>query len=227
LKAGFDYFQGYFFRRPEVLRAREIPASQVNYLRMLQAVAREEIDIRQLEGIIKGEASVLYRLLRYLNSPMFGMRNEIHSIRYALAILGEHEIRRWIRLVALVSGQQKTSDLVLSALVRARFCEQLSRKVPRTQSDLFLVGMVSMMDAILDVPMSEVLEKIAIDQDTKCVLSGNGGKLQPLYELMLAQEAGNWTTAQTFATKSRVSESELGEMWWQARQWARRVSSGK
>ncbi len=71
----------------------------------------------------------MYRLLRYLNSPMFGMRNEIHSIRHALAILGEREIRRWIRLVALVSaGQQKTSDLVFSALVRARFCEQLSRK---------------------------------------------------------------------------------------------------
>ena len=220
LKDGFDYFQGYFFR--------EIPANQVNYLRMLQAVAREEIDIRQLEGIIKGEASVLYRLLRYLNSPMFGMRNEIHSIRHALAILGEREIRRWIRLVALVSaGQQKTSDLVLSALVRAHFCEQISRKIPRTQSDLFLVGMVSTMDAILDVPMSEVLEKIAIDQDTKCVLSGNGGKLEPVYELMLAQEAGKWASAQTFATKLRVSESELGEMWWQALQWARQVSSGK
>jgi c-di-GMP-related signal transduction protein len=227
LKAGFDYFQGYFFRRPEVLKAREIPTNQVNYLRMLQAVSREEIDIRELEGIIRTEASVLYRLLRYLNSPMFGMRNEIHSIRHALAILGEREIRRWIRLVALVSaGQQKTSDLVLSALVRAYFCEQLARKLPRTQSDLFLVGMVSMMDAILDVPMSEVVEKIAIDQDTKCVLLGNGGKLQPMYEMMLAQEAGNWTKAQTFATQLRVSESELGEMWWQSMHWARQVSSG-
>jgi len=153
LKAGFAYFQGYFFRRPEVLKAREIPTNQLNYLRMLQAVSREEIDIRELEGIIKTEASVLYRLLRYLNSPLFGMRNEIHSIRHALAILGEREIRRWIRAVALVSaGQQKTSNLVLSALVRAYFCEQLARKLLRMQSDLFLVGMVSMMDAILDCP---------------------------------------------------------------------------
>ena len=84
-----------------------------------------------------------------------------------------------------------------------------------------------MMDAILDVPMSEVLEKIAIDRDTQCVLSGNGGKLEPVYELMLAQEAGKWASAQTFATKLRVSESELGEMWWQALQWAPQVSSGK
>jgi c-di-GMP-related signal transduction protein len=227
LETGFNYFQGFFFRRPEVLKAREIPTNQVNYLRMLQAVSREEIDIRQLEAIIKTEASVLYRLLRYLNSPLFGMRNEIHSIRHALAILGEREIRRWIRLVALVSaGQQKTSDLVLSALVRARFCELISKKIPRTQSDLFLVGMVSMMDAILDIPMSEVLEKISLDQDTRSVLLGNGGKLQPVYELMLAQEAGKWSTAQGFASQLRVSESELGEMWWQAMQWARQVSSG-
>ena len=228
LKAGFDSFQGYFFRRPEVLKAREIPTNQVNYLRMLQAVSRAEIDIRGLESIIKMEASVLYRLLCYLNSPLFGMRNEIHSIRHALAILDEREIRRWIWLVALVSaGQQKTSDLVLSALVRARFCEQLSRKIPRTQSDLFLVGMVSMMDAILNIPMTEVVEKIAIDHDTKCVLLGQAARLQTIYELMLAQEAGNWTSAQSFANQLRVSESELGELWWQAMQWARHVSSGK
>jgi c-di-GMP-related signal transduction protein len=228
LNDGFVFFQGYFFRRPEVLRAREIPANQVNYLRMLQAVSLEEVDIRELEKLIKTETSVLYRLLRYLNSPVFGMRNEIHSIRHALAILGEREIRRWIRLVALVSaGQLKTSDLVLSALVRARFCELLSRKISRTQSDLFLVGMLSMMDAILDIPMAEVLQKIAIDSDTKSVLSGNGGRLQPVYDLMLAQEAGNWAKAQASATALRVSESEVGEIWWQAMQWARQVSTGK
>jgi c-di-GMP-related signal transduction protein len=129
LKAGFTYFQGYFFRRPEVMRTGEITANQVNYLRMLKAVSHEEVDIRELEALIKSEASVLYRLLRYLNSPMFGMRNEIHSIRHALAILGEPEIRRWIRLVTLVSaGQLETSDLVLSALVRARFCELIARR---------------------------------------------------------------------------------------------------
>jgi c-di-GMP-related signal transduction protein len=92
---GFVYFQGYFFRRPEVVRAREIPTNRVNYLRMLAAVSKDELDLRELEMLIKTEASILYRLLRYLNSPIFGMRNEIHSIRHALAILGEREVRRW------------------------------------------------------------------------------------------------------------------------------------
>jgi c-di-GMP-related signal transduction protein len=211
LQAGFVYIQGYFFRRPEVLKAGEIPANQVNYLRMLKAVSREEIDIREVENLIKSEASVLYRLLRYLNSPMYGMRNEIHSIRHTLAILGEREIRRWIRLVALVSaGEVKTSDPGVIGSGAGRFCELLSMRIPRTQSDLFLVGMVSMMDAILDIPMAEVLDKIAIDQDTKCVLSGHGGRLQPVYELMLAQEAGDWGKAKTSATRLRVGESEVG-----------------
>jgi c-di-GMP-related signal transduction protein len=101
---GYVYFQGYFFRRPEVLRAREIPTNRANYLRMLAAVSEDEMDLRELEQIIKVEAAVLYRLLRYLNSPIFGMRNEIHSIRHALTLLGEREIRRWIRLVTLVSA---------------------------------------------------------------------------------------------------------------------------
>ena len=154
------------------------------------------------------------------------MRNEIHSIRHALALLGEREIRRWIRLVTLVSaGQDKPSDLVLSALVRARFCELVSMKIPRSQSDLFLVGMVSMMDAILEIPMDEILSKIALDKDTKMVLSGGGGHLKPVYDLMIAQESGKWEAAKQAADQLRISESENGEMWWQAMQWGRQVST--
>ena len=225
---GVRLLSGIFFPASEVLKAREIPTNRVNYLRMLAAVSKDELDLKELEQIIKTEASVLYRLLRYLNSPLFGMRNEIHSIRHALAILGERETRRWIRLVTLVSaGQQKSSDLVLSALVRARFCELVATKIPRTQSDLFLVGMVSMMDAILEIPMDEILEKIALDKETKCVLSGRGGRLQPVYDLMLAQEAGKWQAAKQSADQLRIHESEAGELWWQAMQWGRQVSSSE
>jgi c-di-GMP-related signal transduction protein len=129
-QAGFVYFQGYFFRRPEILTAHEIPANRLNYLRMLAAVSQPELDVRAIENLVKGEASLCYRLLRYLNSAAFGFASEIHSVRHALSILGEKEVRRWIRLVAsLGAGQDKSSDLVLAALVRARFCELLSPKV--------------------------------------------------------------------------------------------------
>ena len=109
---------------------------------------------------VKAEASVCYRLLRYLNSPMFGFQSEIHSIRHALSILGERDVRRWVRLVAAVgAGQEKTSDLVLSALVRGRFGELLSPRVAHGESDLFLMGLLSLIDAMMEMPMRTCWKK--------------------------------------------------------------------
>jgi c-di-GMP-related signal transduction protein len=226
-KAGFLYFQGYFFRRPEILTAHEIPANQLNYLRMLAAVSQAELDVREIENLVKGEASLCYRLLRYLNSAAFGFANEIHSVRHALSILGEREVRRWIRLVAtLGAGQGKSSELVLSAMVRARFCELVSPKIPHGDSDLFLMGMLSIMDVILEIPMSQMLDNIPIDQESKAVLLGGASRLRPFYQLMLAQESGEWKTASELAVQLHLAESEVAECYWQAMQWAREVSSG-
>jgi EAL and modified HD-GYP domain-containing signal transduction protein len=97
--AGFVYFQGYFFQKPELLQAREVPANRLNYVRLLQAVSQPQLELRELEGLIKHEASICYRLLRYLNSAAFGIQNEVHAIRHALTLLGEREVRRWIRLI--------------------------------------------------------------------------------------------------------------------------------
>jgi c-di-GMP-related signal transduction protein len=226
-KAGFMYFQGYFFRRPELMQAREIPANRVNYLRLLQALSRPELEPRELEDAIKGEASLCYRLLRYLNSAAFGFRTEIKSIRHALAILGEREVRRWLRLVATLSAaQNKPSDLVLSALVRARFCELLAPQVKHGESDLFLVGLLSLMDAILELPMGVVLEGISVDSETKTVLLGQGGLLSPAYQLMLAQEAGDWQGVANANRQLHLPESFVADCHWQAMQWAREVTGG-
>ncbi|MGH9499980.1 MAG: EAL and HDOD domain-containing protein [Terriglobales bacterium] len=226
-KAGFSYFQGYFFRRPELMQAREIPANRVNYLRLLQALSRPELEPRELEDAIKGEASLCYRLLRYLNSAAFGFRTEIKSIRHALAILGEREVRRWLRLVATLSaGQNKPSDLVLSALVRARFSELLAPQVKHGESDLFLVGLLSLMDAILELPMGVVLEGISVDSETKTVLLGQPSLLSPVYQLMLAQEAGDWQGVNNANGQLHLPESFVSECHWKAMQWAREVTGG-
>ncbi len=226
-KAGFIYFQGYFFRRPEILTAHEIPANRINYLRMLKAVSQPNLDVREIENLVKGEASLCYRLLRYLNSAAFGFANEIHSVRHALAILGEREVRRWIRLVAtLGAGQGKTSELVLSAMVRARFCELMSPKIAHGDSDLFLMGLLSMMDVILEIPMSQVLDNVPIDQETKSVLLGGASRLRPFYQLMLAQESGEWQMAGELVGQLQLVESDVAACYWQAMQWAREVSGG-
>ncbi len=225
---GFVYFQGYFFRRPEMMNTRDMPANRMNYLRMLQEVSRPDLDLGELEKLIKAEASVCYRLLRYLNSAMFAFQSEIHSVRHALSILGERDVRRWVRLVAAVgAGQEKTSDLVLSALVRGRFGELLAERVKHGESDLFLLGLLSLIDAMMEMPMQEVLEKIPLDRATKAVLLGQPSELRPVYQLMLAHESGEWAAAEELSKNLHVDTEEVALLYWQAQQWAREVSSGE
>ena len=226
-KSGFVYFQGYFFRRPEILTCREIPANQLNYVRMLTAVSQRELNVREIENLVKSEAALCYRLLRYLNSAAFGLSAEIRSVQHALAILGEREVRRWIRLVAtLGAGQGKPSDLVLAALVRARFCELLSPNVAHGDSDLFLMGMLSLMDIMLEIPMSQVLDNVPIDRESKAALLGGPSRLRPFFQLMLAQEAGEWKTVSDLSRELHLNETEVATLHWQAMQWAREVTAG-
>jgi c-di-GMP-related signal transduction protein len=223
---GFVYFQGYFFRRPEMLNTRDMPANRLHYLRMLQEVSRPELNVKELEKLIKIEASVCYRLLRYMNSAMFGFKNEIHSVKHALSILGERQVRSWVRLVAAVgAGQDKTSDLVLSALVRGRFGELLQPLVQHGESDLFLLGLLSLIDAMLEMPMPEILERVPLDRETKAVLLGQSSLLRPVYQLMLAHESGEWDAARELSMRLNVDPDEVASYYWRAQQWAREVSA--
>ncbi len=227
LNQGFVYFQGYFLRRPEIVAARDVPANRINYLRMLQAVSGPDLDVPLLENLIKTEASICYRLLRYLNSAMFTFKSEIRSVRHALSILGESEVRRWVRVVATVgAGQDKPSDLVLSALVRARFGELLAPHIEHGESDLFLLGLLSLIDAMLDMPMSEVLKKIPLDIPTKDVLLAHPSPLRPVFQLILAHESGEWEAAKTLAASLHCDPDAAASYYWQAQQWARDVTSG-
>ena len=223
---GFVYFQGYFFCRPELVIGREVPASRLHYVRLLEMVSRRELDMRELEKLLKQEASISYRLLRYLNSPIFGFALEITSIRHAMAVLGERELRRWIRLIVTVgAAEQKCSELVLMGLARARFCELLSDQM-RSDSDLFLMGLLSIMDAILEVSMDVLLEQLPVDHDTKAALLGQKSSLRPLYQLMLAQESGEWLQSSELAKQLKLPDEKVASAWFEALQWAQEATSG-
>jgi EAL and modified HD-GYP domain-containing signal transduction protein len=223
---GFVYFQGYFFCRPELIMGREVPENRLHYIRLLEMVSRSELDLRELERVIKQETSICYRLLRYLNSPLFGFSLEIKSVRHAMAILGERELRHWIRLVVMVSAaEQKCSELVLMGLARARFCELLSKRL-QSASDLFLMGLLSIMDAILDVPMEVLMEQLPVEREIKTALLGQRSTLRPVYQLMLAQESGEWEQSSKLARQLKLSDEEVAAQWWQALHWAQQVTSG-
>lgn len=224
-KAGFQLAQGYFFRRPQMVRTWTGSANRAIHLSLLNAVMKTDLDLGEIEELIKKDATLCFRLLRYLNSPMFGFRSEICSVRQALMILGENETRRWCRLaVTLEIAHDRTSDLMLAALTRARFCELLGPKVADGNIDLFLLGLLSLMDAILEIPIASVVDALSVHQDIKLALTGKECRLTPLYNLMLAVEAGEWDIVSHLCEEQHVPEALVSGTQWKAMEWAQQSS---
>ncbi len=150
-------------------------------------------------------------MLRYLNPPIFGFALEIKSIRHAMAVLREREMRRWVRLVVTVgAAEQACSELVLMGLARARYCELLS----------------SRLQANTEVSMEVLLEQLPVEHETKSALLGQKRSLRRLYRLMLAQESGEWSQSSELAKQLKLTDEEVASTWWQALQWAREATSG-
>jgi EAL and modified HD-GYP domain-containing signal transduction protein len=221
---GFSFFEGYFFRKPEMMRARGAQSYRTTYLRLLGATSRPNLDWQELEEIVKSDPMLYYRLLRYLNSALFGLRGEVKTINQALTILGEDEIRRWCRLSGMLEmSRNKPSDLALAALVRARFAELIGAKVDCGSSNLFQVGLLSLMDAILEIPMREVLDGLPIDEGARTVLLEDAGPLSAVYDLMLAVEAGVWPRMAALASQLGIDQEMLAQSHWTAMEWAQSI----
>ncbi len=225
-KAGFQLAQGYFFRRPQMVRTWTGSSNRAIHLALLNAVLKPDLDLGEIEDLVKKDATLCFRLLRYLNSPMFGFRSEICSVRQALMILGENETRRWCRLAVTIEiSHDRTSDLMLAALTRARFCELLGPRMADGNVDLFLLGLLSLMDAILEIPISAVVDALSVHQDIKLALNHKECRLTPLYNLMLAVEAGEWDIVSRLCEEMHLSEPLVSGTQWKAMEWAQQVSS--
>jgi c-di-GMP-related signal transduction protein len=226
---GFGYFQGHFFSKPEMLSRKDIPQNQMNCLRVLQAVNRAEMEIAEVSERIKAEASLSFRLLRYLNSPAFPLIVEVHSIPHALSLLGERGTRKWVSLIAVTCmANGKPAELVALPLIRARFCELLAPCAGRAASanDLVLLGLWSAMDGILDMRMPEVLKEIAIREDIRDALLGNSNKLRDIFEFVRNYEPGCWEEISAAAARMAIPEDAIPPLSVEAVEWARKMLSG-
>ncbi len=221
---GFHQFEGYFFRKPEMIRARGVQTNRTVFLRLLATVSKPELDWKEVEETIKTDPMLYLRLLRYLNSAIFGLRGEILSVSQALTFLGENEIRRWCRLTGMLElSQNRPSDLALAALVRARFGELIGKEARHGDIDMFQVGLLSVMDAILEIPMREVLEGLPLDPESKTLLLENEGPLLPIYNLILAVEAGVWPAIVSLCKQLRLKEELIAQCHWNAMEWAQTI----
>jgi EAL and modified HD-GYP domain-containing signal transduction protein len=225
---GYRYFQGYFFCRPQMAERKAIPAQKLNYLRILQIANQPEIDIDKLAEAIKLEASLIYRLLRFMNSPIFGLRTNVGSIAHALALLGQQGIRKWISLASIaVMGEDKPAELVNVPLIRARFCELIgaNSSLLAKAHELFLMGLLSAMDAILETPMTSVLEEVPVSTEIKEALLGKCGQYRDVFEIVSNYETGTWEPLLQAVGRTRVREELVPELFLKSLDWASEVMS--
>jgi c-di-GMP-related signal transduction protein len=223
---GFDYFQGYFFSRPVVVTSRTIPAFRLNYLRLLNELNKPSTDMRRLEEVIKQEASITFRLLRRVNSAAFGFRMEASSLRHALVLLGEREIRMCATVWAMADlARDMPSELVVASTLRARLCELMAplAQMPNRSLDLFLVGMFSMLDAILDQPMERILVTLPLGSDVRDALLGGQNPLRSVLDCVMAYEQGLWDKASNLAVAAGIPEREIPTCYLEAVAWTRDI----
>jgi EAL and modified HD-GYP domain-containing signal transduction protein len=225
---GYSCFQGYFFAKPSVLRAKSAPEFRLTYLTLLQEVVKPDVDLRRVAAIIGRDVTLSYKLLRYINSPFFGLRRTIASIPEALGLLGERELKRWASLISLASlGSNKPAELVVEAALRARFCEGLAEDtgLGEHREELFLLGMFSLLDAILDRPLEVLLEELPIPPAVKAALLGAPGPLRDVYDCVLTYMRGDWDNLSARMDVLRLGEEEVPRRYRAAVAWAQKSLS--
>lgn len=193
MKLGFTYFQGYFFAKPEVMRIRELATSQVHILSLMVEINKKVISTKKLTHLITTDVSLSFKLLRYINSAYFYLIKEVKSITHAITYLGEDEVRRFVTLVAISElASNKPPELIKLATIRARFCEQLGLQSAwlTNPDELFLLGLFSLLDAMLDNSMEEITERLPITEEVKSALISRSGPLSPFLATVIYYENG-------------------------------------
>lgn len=223
LALGYRLFQGYFFSKPVIQVGRRLEPSQMACLRLLQAVFRDECDYKELDEVISGDMSLSYRMLKLANSPYFGFRSEITSIRHAITLMGYSGMRRFISVIAISTCiADRPAELAITALTRARIGEEIAPLIGLSNDapSLFLTGLFSLLDALLDCPMEEALLELPIAQSIKSALLGDQNILHNALQAIIAYERGDWNQFRETAAVIRLQEDRFPVIYTSALGWA-------
>ncbi len=211
--AGFEYFQGYFFARPTLVSGRDIPASKVNVLQLLREVHRPDPDHAQVANAIKREVALALKLLRHLATANWGLKRPVESVDQAILLLGDEGLRTWASVVAIAMlGSDRPNELVAASVMRASFCERLLVEIGLADHahEGFLVGLFSMIDALLGLPLAEAVDRLPLADDVRAALLGKPGTLRAVHDVVLAWERGDWTAVARTAAVIGASNANLG-----------------
>jgi c-di-GMP-related signal transduction protein len=230
VEAGCTLFQGHYFRRPATLSAKALPARRLAYLNLFSAVNRPNLTIGELEDLVKRDLSLTVRVLRSINSAAFGLRQEITSVRHAMLLLGVQQVRQWASVWAMAGlNSGGTSEMVSVALLRARSCELVGTAYSGADAgaELFLLGMCSMLDAIVDQPMDKAITGLQFTPGVRDALLGGSNEMRSILDAVIAHEQGDWDESAQIMTRLGLSASLLPAAYADALRWARDLSAGE
>jgi EAL and modified HD-GYP domain-containing signal transduction protein len=217
LALGCDLFQGFFYQKPELMRRKRIELSAGSMLQVISALQNPELQFDELEPLIAHDLPLSLRLLRYINSAFFALRQEVTSVRQALVMLGMDNVRRWATLTVMGSIEGKTPELTSSALIRARFCELAGLASGMDGAGLFTVGMFSLIDAMLDVSLEEVTEELPFPDEMRVALLRHAGPMGRILDAATSLEGGYFGDAKLLVPNA-------GELYVQSLLWAQEAS---
>jgi c-di-GMP-related signal transduction protein len=219
---GFSYFQGYFFSKPEMLQSKALSPAQMTLAELLYETSKAEMDLAKITTIFERDVNLSYKLLRYSNSAVFKRRSEIETIKQALVVLGQLELKKFLSVLftAQVSSE-KPAELMRLAMTRAKFAEGIATMHRKTDiAKAFLTGMMSLMDAILDESMTSVMSKLPLSKDIKDALVDNEGLLAEYLGLVKCYEQAMWQAGNVAIDKLGLDAKLLPDAYHEAVQWA-------
>ncbi len=227
MDAGFDFFQGYFFSKPEMIQKKRLNPAFLTVIQLCKEIADKPIDFNEVERLFSIDVTLSYKLLTYVNSG-YTLTTKIKSFRQALVYLGEDRLRRFISLVAIASVHEDKPDSLYSlAIQRARMCEILLSQM-HTKYDpgqAFLTGMFSLLGSLLDQPLEDVISDIPVDEDIKHALTGHKGVLGYLLSMIIAYEKADWEMTEKYCTALKLTEPQLAKAFSQSTAWAQELLS--
>ncbi len=221
-REGFTLFQGYYFCRPVLMKSRRIPPNQRVQLEMIEALQWRPLDIFMISRMVEKDAALTYRLLRMVNSPIYAVRHAVNSIEGALLMVGDDMFRR-IATVAIVGKwkEQQPSELLFATFVRAKFCELFAGRVGLDAKEQYLLGMMSLLPALISVPMETIVQAVALRPEMRDALLGESNDESRPLEVLMCYEAGKWETCERLAESMGAERRQLPLLYESALAWAR------
>ena len=220
LAEGCTLFQGYFFAHPDLVASRTVPQNSLVYLKLMAALQQAPADLRKIEKIISGDPSLCYRLLRLANSALQGHPGEICSLREALLLVGDDAVRRMVTVAMSGNWTAHHPAVVSLALTRARFCEQLAPSVSGDPAQLYLLGILSLLDVLLETTMDSILKVLPLSPGMKATLLGDDSSASLALDLVRNLESCEWPQCERIQQRLGLPEGSIAALYVESLRWA-------